>query len=71
MTHGVHMTSINAQKTVTDFVVRWIAVGFSTMGAAMTIGRIPIEITTRVLHPGHDYAARVKVDTREKTTVGS
>lgn len=71
MTHGVRMTSINAQKPVRDFVWRWLVLGFSAMGAAVTIGRIPIEITTRVLHPEIDYAARVNVETREKTTAGS
>jgi hypothetical protein len=59
----------NAQKTTTDLVVRWLAVGFSIMGAAMTVGRIPIEITTRVLHHDADHAARANVP--ETSTVAS
>jgi hypothetical protein len=71
VTHGVRMTSINAQKTVRDLVWRWVALGFSTMGAAMTIGRIPIEVTARALHHEADYAARANAAAPETTTVGS
>jgi hypothetical protein len=66
------MTPINvqtAQKTTTDLVVRWVGFGFSIMGAAMTIGRVPVEITTRMLHHDAHHAARANVP--ETSTVAS
>lgn len=67
------MNSTKAQKSVRDFVWRWVTLGLGTMGAAMTLGRIPIELTHYLLHPETEteHAAPTIVATAQKTTVKS